>query len=79
MKQSKIERQRFYRDLWHDLLRWALLFFFVGSVLTTALINYLRFPFMGLPYICVFFVSLFISWIFLFLRRPVRNDFRGDR
>jgi len=78
MKQSRIERRRFLKELWYTLIRWVMLFFIVGSMLLTALIIYLKTPFTALPYLIVFFIALTIVWLAIFFRKQERKDFSGD-
>lgn len=79
MKQSRIEFRRFLRELWHELLRWTMLVFLIGSVLALAVMVHFRIGITILPFLVMFFISLCATWILLFRKQPKRKDFEGDR
>lgn len=81
VKQTKIERRRLYGELWHEFFRWALAMFLIGCAIAVALVTHFRMSFysLPLPLIITFFICLFISWVFMFRRRPKNKEFVGDR
>jgi len=78
MKQSKVDRRRLYADFWHEVVRWACMILFIAGTLSTVICLHFRLPITFLMYFVEFLVSLFIAWVFMFRRRPVKSEFEGD-
>jgi len=79
MKEWRSQVRRFLHEAWWDWFRWLFLFCLASMGMAT-LVLWWRFgvyPFF--VYLGCFMGCLVVSWVVMFLRRPQRRDFSGDR
>ena len=75
IKQSVMDRRKMVRKLWKDLGKRFLLMFGAG-LLIVVIMPITRL--MPLAYLLVFFITFGISWVWLFRRKEIRDEFLGD-
>jgi len=79
MKETHAQIRKFFHEAWWEWFRWMFLLCLISMGLATLI---LRWKFQTYPfiiYLCCFLGSLAGSWIYMFLRRPQRGEFAGDR
>ena len=79
MKEWRSQTRKFFRESWWDWWRWMLLLCLISMGIAT-LILFWKFQFYPfLVYLCCFLGSLAASWIVMFIKKPMRRDFSGDK
>jgi uncharacterized membrane protein len=79
MKQTVIERRRFFLEVWRELLRWALLIWLVASSISIVLCLHFVAPISVIMFFVEFLISFAVAWGFLFIRKPKSKQLVGDK
>jgi uncharacterized membrane protein YoaK (UPF0700 family) len=80
IKEASVQRRRTLMDLWHDLLRWVLLTFFVAGSLAYIVARHYHITPPPVLFFVVFLGCLAANWVLMFFRKdPPRPEFQGDR
>lgn len=75
VKQTKIDRRKAIRKFWRDMGKRFLLILGAG-LLIIVLMPITRYN--PLYYLIVFLVAFAISWVWMFRRKEIRDEFLGD-
>jgi hypothetical protein len=75
VKQTIVDRRKMVRKLWKDLGKRFLLMLMAGWLIVV-LMPITRL--MLFAYLCVFFITFGISWVWMFRKKEVRDEFLGD-
>ena len=78
MKERTVQIRKFFAEAWWDWFRWLVLLYLATAGLTTLILwwKFHEYPF--IVYFIEFFACLAVSWVFMFRKRPIRREFKGD-
>jgi hypothetical protein len=76
VKQTIVDRRKMVRKLWKDLGKRFLLMLGAGCLIVV-IMPITRF--MPFAYLCVFFITFGISWVWMFRKKEIRDEFLGDQ
>lgn len=79
MKERWVQVRKFFQEAWWEWFRWMFLFCLISMGIATLVLWWQVHQYPFIVYFCCFFGSLAGSWIYMFLRRPERGEFRADR
>lgn len=79
MREWRVQFKKFLKEAYWDWFRWMLLLCLISMGIASLILwwKFSVYPF--IVYFGCFWGSFAASWILMFLRRPMRRDFSGDR
>jgi len=78
MNERWVQVKKFFHEAWWEWFRWMFLLCLISMGLATLILWWKIGFYPFLVYLGCFFGSLAGSWIYMFLRRPNRREFKGD-
>ena len=79
MKERWVQVRKFFHEFWWEMGRWILVLFLMSAGIATLILfwKFSTYPF--IVYFGCFLGSVVGSWFYMFLRKPAKGEFAGDK